>query len=81
MTNVYTLRPDTISNETVRCLAQLHSEARKGRVLGVGFVAYIEGHGFIANAAGDAYHDPNNTIGMLFALAKKLSLRVDGGNL
>lgn len=81
MTNVYHLRPDELPTETVKCLAELLTHARRKRVKGIAFVAYIEDHGFIANAAGAAYEDPTNSIGMLFSLAMKLHLRVDGGNL
>lgn len=78
MSNVYTLRPDNLSPDTVRCLAQLHTQAKRGVVSGIAFVAYIEGRGFIANAAGDALEDANNTRGMLCALDDKLAVRVTG---
>ncbi len=81
MSNVYTLRPDNLSQETVKCLAQLHTQAKRGLVTGLGFVAYIEGYGFIANACGDALADPNNTRGMLRALDDKLAPYVTGQNL
>lgn len=81
MTNVYTLRPDDLPSETVKCLGHLHSGAKRGRVTGIAFVAYIEGYGFIANSAGDAYENPTLTLGMLNALRAKLELRLDGGKL
>ena len=82
MSNVYVLRPDTLPNDdTVKCLAQMLALARKGRIKGVGFIAYIEGNEFIANSCGAAYEDPTNSIGMLFALARKMSIRLDGGHL
>ena len=56
----------------------MHALAKKGKITGLGFVAYIEGHDFIANSCGDAYMDPNNTTGMLYALARKLAVRIDG---
>lgn len=78
MSNVYTLRPDTLSTETVKCTAQLAAFARLGRVRGIAFVAYIEDYGFIANAAGAAIEDPTNTRGMLRALDDKLGILVAG---
>lgn len=81
MNNVYTLRPDDLPTETVKCLAQLAAQARRGNVTGVAFVAYIAGHGFIANAAGDAHDNPTLTRGMLNALDDKLALRIEGGSL
>lgn len=79
--NVYTLRPDQLSQETVKCLSQLHTQAKRGVVYGIAFVAYIDGYGFIANAAGEALKDPNNTRGMLRALDDKLAPYVTGHTL
>lgn len=81
MKNVYTLWPDELPNETVKCLTQLTAEARRGRVTGIAFVAYVEGYGYIANAAGDAYENPTMTRGMLRALDDKLAPRISGGTL
>jgi len=81
MSNVYTLFPDSLSTEVVKCTAQLAAHARRGRVMGIAFVAYVEGHGFIANAAGAALEDPTNTRGMLNALDDKLAMRVTGQSL
>jgi len=81
MSNIYTLRPDALSQETVKCLGQLHTQAKRGLVVGFAFVAYVEGYGFIANAAGQALKDPNNTRGMLLALDDKLATHVTGQNL
>ncbi len=78
MTSVYTLRPDDLSPDTVKCLAQLHTQAKRGVVIGFAFVAYVEGYGFIANAAGHALADPTNTRGMLNALDDKLATKVTG---
>lgn len=80
MSNVYTLWPDQLSNETVECLAELHAQALKGNVIGIAFVAYIEGFGFIANSAGEAYNDVSRTRGFLAALDDKLAQRVYGGS-
>jgi hypothetical protein len=79
-TNVYHLRPDELPTETVKCLAELLAQARRKRVKGIAFIAYVDDHGFIANSAGAAHDDPTNTIGMLFSLAVKMHARVDGGS-
>lgn len=81
MSNVYFLRPDDLPTDTVKCLTRLAAEARRGRVTGIAFVAYIEGYGFIANSAGEAYDNPSLTRGFLNALDDKLALRIDGGRL
>lgn len=79
--NIYTLHPDDLPTDTVKCLATLTAHARRGRVKGVAFIAYIDGYGFIANAAGEAYENPTLTLGMLNALRAKLERRFDGGKL
>lgn len=84
MTNVYTLRPDALSHETVKCLSTLHTWSKRGVLKGIAFVAYIEdaeGADFVANAAGEALVDPTNTIGMLRVLEYKLAVRLIEGNL
>jgi hypothetical protein len=81
MSNIYTLRPDNLSQDTVKCLAQLHTQAKRGLVVGFAFVAYVDGYGFIANAAGQALKDPNNTRGMIKALDDKLAPYVTGHTL
>jgi hypothetical protein len=81
MNNVYRLFPDSLSTDVVRCTAQLAAHARRGRVKGIAFIAYVDGYGFIANAAGQALEDPTHTRGMLLALDDKLALRVSGQSL
>lgn len=81
MSNIYHLRPDSLPTDVQECLAILHAQARRGVVSGIAFVAYVEGYGYIANAAGKAYDDPTYTRGMLGALDDKLALRMDGGGL
>lgn len=77
--NIYTLRPDRVSHDTIQCLATLLRHAKTGAVTGIGFVAFVEGHGYIVNSAGDAYENPTLTRGMIQALDNKLALRIDGG--
>ena len=79
--NVHRLVPDSLPCEVEACCAALHANAKQKKLTGIAFVAYIEGHGYIANSAGDAYDNPTLTRGMLLALMDKLALRIDGGNL
>lgn len=81
MNNIYTLRPDELPTETVKCLSTLAAQARRGTVRGLAFIAYIEGYGFIANAAGEALDNPHLTRGMLKALDDKLAAHIEGGRL
>lgn len=74
------LIPDTVSNETIKCLETLLYQAKKGAVIGVAFTAIVKGRGYIANSAGEAFRDPTFSIGMSHVLIKKLLTRVDGGN-
>jgi hypothetical protein len=74
------LIPDTVSNETIKCLETLLYHAKKGAIVGVAFTAMVKGRGYIANSAGEAYRDPTFSIGMSVALIKKLLTRIDGGN-
>jgi hypothetical protein len=74
------LVPDTISNDTVECLQQLLRHARRGEVVGLGFVAVLKRRHYIANTAGQAHADPTLTRGMLMALDDKLAQRISGGN-
>lgn len=74
------LIPDTVSNDTVKCLETLLYQAKKGAVVGLTFTAIIKGKGYIANSAGEAFRDPTFSIGMCNVLIKKLLNRVDGGN-
>lgn len=81
MSNVYHLRPDNLPTDVQKCLAILHAQARRGVVSGLAFVAFVEGYGYIANAAGKACDDLTNTRGMLLALDDKLAKQLGGGTL
>lgn len=78
------LVPDTISNDTVECLQELLRHAKRGDIIGLGFVAMLKPtrqmRGYIANTAGEAHRSATFTRGMLKALDDKLSKRIDGGN-
>jgi hypothetical protein len=78
------LVPDTISNDTVEALQQLLRHARKGDIIGLGFVAMLkptrEVRGYIANTAGEAHTNATFTCGMLRALDFKLCQRLHGGS-
>lgn len=76
MSNIYRVRPDNISTDIVLCLSQLHAQALRGTLTGIAYVAYIEDHSYIANAAGSAIDDPTHTRGMLSVLDDKLARHV-----
>lgn len=76
--SVYVLWPDSLPTDVMKCTAQLAAYARKGRITGIAFVAYVDGAGFIANAAGDALTDAVTTRGMVASLSDKLAGRVTG---
>ena len=80
MKTPYVLVPDTLSNDTVECLAQLLEHAKSGDVIGVAFVAMLKRRGYIANAAGEAHRNPTFARGMVAALDDSLRRRVRGGS-
>ena len=69
---VHKLFDDNLSHDTTLCLRKLWMQAEKGNVYGVAFVAYVQNHGFIANAAGEAMRDIEETRRMLRVLDRKL---------
>jgi hypothetical protein len=80
MKTPFILVPDHVSDDTVEALQTLLTHARKGEVIGIGFVCMLKRRGYIANAAGEAFRNPTFTRGMLQALDDKLARRVDGGS-
>lgn len=81
MAEVRVLFPDRISPDTVQCCTTLQREARRGRLTGLAFIGFVEGHGFIANAAGDALQDPALSIFLLRTLDAKLAAQIKGETL
>lgn len=69
----YRLVPDKISEHTVTALEELLAEARKGRIIGVGFIAIYRERKYIVNTAGEARRSPTFTRGALQALDDELS--------
>lgn len=81
MADIRVLFPDRISTDTVQCCTTLQREARRGRLTGLAFIGYVEQHGFVANAAGDAYRDPALSLFLLRTLDAKLAAFLKNGNL
>ena len=55
---IHHLVPDCLpQSDVAACCAALHANAKQGKLTGIAFVAYIEGQGFIANSAGNAYNN------------------------
>lgn len=78
MADVRVLYPDRVSGDTVRCVATLLREARRGNLTGLAFVAFVEQKGFIANACGDAMREPTETLFYLRDLDAKLASYAKG---
>lgn len=74
----FQLVPDSVSKDTVECLEQLLVEARKGRIIGVAFVAALKKRAYIANTAGECHRNPTFARGMVATLDDHLSARVHG---
>lgn len=62
------LVPETISHDTIELLEQLLDDAKRGRVLGVAFVAMRKRREFIGDVTGEAYRNPVFARGMIAAL-------------
>jgi hypothetical protein len=73
----FRLVPDAISPDTVRALEQLLREARRGRIIGVAFVAMYKRREYIANATGEARRSPTFTRGMIASLDDALGRQAD----
>lgn len=80
MRRPFVLVPDEVSNDTVQALETLLSNARRGEIIGIAFVAMLKGRTYIVNTAGEAHRNPTFSRGMVAALDDRLSLRIRGGN-
>lgn len=72
----YSLEPDTLSSDTVECLAELLEQAKAGKVIGIAFSAILKRRNYWVNTAGEARRSPTFTRGMLRALDDQLGQRV-----
>ncbi len=77
----FVLIPDSISNDIIECTRTLHEQALRHELIGLAYTGMVKQRGYVANSAGEAYRNPTFSIGMCFALIRKLSIRLDGGNL
>lgn len=76
----FILVPDTVSTDTVECLALLLRRARRGEVIGLAYCAMLKKRAYIVNTAGTAHDSPTFARGMLRALDDQLGQRITGGN-
>lgn len=76
----FRLVPDRVSRGTVRALEQLLADARRGELIGIGFVGMYRQREYVANVAGEAKRNPTFTRGMLRALDDELGRLVNNGN-
>ena len=72
----FTLVPDSVSTDTVRCLQTLLRRARAGEVIGLAYCAMLKQRAYIVNTAGVAHESPTFARGMVAALDDSLSVRV-----
>lgn len=72
----FSLVPDTVSTDTVRCLQTLLRRARAGEVIGLAYCAMLKQRLYIVNTAGVAHESPTFARGMVAALDDSLSDRI-----
>ncbi len=68
----YHLVADSLSDDTVECLATLLDDAKRGRVLGIAFAAILSRREFITNTAGECSRNPVFARGLVAALDDEL---------
>lgn len=76
----FILVPDNVSHDVVECLETLLEQARSGKLIGLAYAGVLKRRGYIVNTAGEAYHSPTFSRGMIAALDDQLAARVRGGN-
>lgn len=76
MNTPYSLVPDAVSTDTVRCLQTLLKRAKSGEVIGLAYCAMLKQKLYIVNTAGVAHDSPTFARGMVAALDDSLSARV-----
>lgn len=76
MKPVFTLIPDQVSHDTVKCLETLLRHARAGEVIGVAFAVALKRRAYITDTAGECHRNPTFARGMIAALDDRLAARV-----
>jgi hypothetical protein len=74
----YSIVPDSVSTDTVRCLQTLLKRAKNGEVIGLAYCAMLKQRLYIVNTAGEAHDSPTFARGMVAALDDSLSNRIHG---
>jgi hypothetical protein len=75
MSNVYHLRRLRLPSETSPLLAKLQAASARGACTGVAVIAFLDGHGYIAETTGEANEDLAQTRLLLKAFDAKLAKR------
>ena len=70
------LLPDSVSDDTVECLALLLERAKKGEVTGIAYAVVLKRRRYIVNTAGSARQYPTFARGMIHALDDQLGAMV-----
>jgi hypothetical protein len=72
----FTLVADTVSTDTVECLALLLRRARRGEVIGLAYCAMLKQRAYIVNTAGIAHESPTFALGCAEVLSSSISNRI-----
>lgn len=64
----FSLAQRHLSHDTIEALEQLLDEAKRGRVIGLAYVAMYKRREYVTDAAGEAYRNPTFSRGMVAAL-------------
>lgn len=72
------LHPAALSTDTVECLEELLSEARRGELIGMAFCAMYRRRKYAVEATGEAFRNPTFASGMATQLNVLLSRRARG---
>lgn len=70
---VIRLAPDRVCRDTVGALTELLTEARAGRIIGLGFVAVYKRREYIVDVTGELSRNPTRARGMIASLDDYLS--------
>ena len=80
MKRPFQLIPDALSTDTIECLEQLLAKARKGDLIGLGYVGMLRHRAYIVNSAGEVHRNPTFGLGMVQMLKHEFVRRVLDSN-
>ncbi len=76
----FILKPDAVSDSTVKALQNLLEDAKQGNLIGISFAAMYTkpNRTYVTNTAGEARRNPTFAIGTVIILLYKLIIKVTG---